>query len=99
MGFSLASGEARALRDERVAEVSAQPFQDLVKRMDGHETQRQVKAPSGRQYEVVTEGSFDHPEDPTSDFYVWIYVRPTWVAGIPFVRWLFSARATLIPNL
>jgi hypothetical protein len=48
MGFSLASTEARALCDERAAELSAQPFQDLVTGMDGAKARCRVKASSGR---------------------------------------------------
>ena len=40
--------------------------------------------------------TLDYPDDRSSFFYVWVVVRPTWIARTPVLRWLLSARGTLV---
>lgn len=87
--MALVSSRARRLRDAKLEALCRLPFDQLVRTYSA-ENEREVIDVDGRAFEVYATGSFD--TDQTSDFFVWVYVRPAWIAGIPFLRWLFSAR-------
>jgi hypothetical protein len=55
-----------------------------------------IEVRDGRAFEVMIYGTYDAPNDPTSGFLLWIFVRPKAVSAIPVVRWLLSARATVV---
>lgn len=98
MGFRLVAPEAHALRDQRVALLSAEPRDVLASRFNGRKERSRVVASSGRCYEVVAVGQFDLDGDPSTDFYVWLDVRPVAVARIPVLRWLLGASGTVISH-
>ena len=70
-------------------------MRSLAARYDGR-TVRRIEVRDGRALEVMVYGTYDAPNDPTSGFLLWIFVRPKAVSAIPVVRWLLSARATVV---
>lgn len=88
---------ARDLRDQERARFEEESKASLASRYNGR-TERRIEVRSGTALEVVVTGSYDAPEDPTSEFFLWIFVRPKAVSAIPVVRWLLSARATVVAD-
>jgi hypothetical protein len=86
----LVQAEARQLRDEHLREIEDVPFAELVTRFN-RRTRRELVDRHDRTFEVLSTGGFD--TDESSDFFVWLYVRPASVASVPVLRWLLSARA------
>ena len=50
----------------------------------------------GKALELEVIGELDYEDDPTSLLYVWLAVRPAWLAAIPLLRWVMSARTVLV---
>ena len=50
----------------------------------------------GRTLDLEVTGELDYEDDPTSFLYVWLSVRPLWLARVPVLRWFMSARTTLV---
>jgi hypothetical protein len=90
----VATDEARRIRDEELLRLRSLPVEELARRYNGR-TERKLVGKRGG-YEVVVAGSDDYRDDPTSDFYLWIYVRPARVGRMPVIRWLISARGTMV---
>jgi len=88
-GF-LVNGAARQLRDMELQNVESWSWDELTAHF-GSSDHRRVVESDGRRFEVLGTGGFD--TDESSDFFVWLYVRPVGVARIPVLRWLMSARA------
>jgi len=92
------SNEAKQLRDLERSRLEALPKAELARIYDGR-MDRRLEPTANGVLEVVVGGSWDvRDPDRTSTFLVWVYVRPRWVSGIPFLRWWLSARAWLVTD-
>jgi hypothetical protein len=93
--MAIVSQSARELRDLERARFEEESMRSLAARYDG-KTVRRIEVRDGRAFEVMIYGTYDAPNDPTSGFLLWIFVRPKAVSAIPVVRWLLSARASVV---
>ena len=70
--------EARALTEDRLREVAALPFRELL-RFEDEAVEERVAGPSGRSYLVRTDAHWDWDHEPyESDLFVQVHVWGRW---------------------
>ena len=88
--------EASLVRDREAAALRSLPWQELVDRYRHRKEERRRVTEGGKTFELEVIGELDYEDDPTSDLYIFLAVRPVWLAPIPVLRWFMSARTTLV---
>jgi len=75
--------EARLVRDKEAAALRSLPWQELVDRYRYRREECRRVTEGGKSLELAVAGELDYEDDPTSCLYVWLSVRPAWLAPIP----------------
>jgi len=94
--MGLVPDNARLALDREATAIRSLPRGELIDRYRRRSEERRRVTEGGKELEVEVIGELDYEDDPESDVYVYLSVRPAWLAPIPVIRWLVSARATLV---